>query len=92
MKAPAGSQGGRRRDLLHLGHLAAFRAFCESEGWQEEPARGHYEALRMRRSPVDPPLIVHRKADAVEHYTVWGESARMARRFFAERRRAEGRT
>lgn len=75
----------RSRCTLHKSKLAAFQAFCEENGWQAEPTKGGYEVLRMRHADRPDPLIVHDRTEAKEHYTTWGESARMVKRWMRVR-------
>ncbi|WP_067753019.1 hypothetical protein [Orrella dioscoreae] len=75
----------RSRCTLHKTRLAAFQTFCEGRGWTAEPTKGDYEVLRMRHPDRRFPLIVHDRHDAPEHYTTWGESARMLGPFLRAR-------
>jgi len=65
------------------------QAFCEGRGWTVEPAKGGYEALRMRHPDRKDPLIVHDRDGANEHYTTWGESARMVSAMLRARKKGE---
>lgn len=78
----------RSRSLLHLTKLAAFKAFCASRGWREEPIKGPYEVLRMTRAG-SPTLIVYTRNTATEHCTVHGIALEMTRAFLRERSRSE---
>lgn len=70
----------RSRCLLHLSKLDAFRAFCESRGWTNDPVLADYQRLRMTKDG-HAMLIVYAKNDATEHCTVFGEGLRLAREF-----------
>jgi hypothetical protein len=76
----------RRRDLLHFNKLAAFQAFCESQGWVNEGCLGPYERLRMRRGKEV--LLVYARNQATEHCTVHGIAEQMARAFIHHNRTA----
>lgn len=78
----------RSRCTLHKEKLDAFRAFCEWRGWTAEAPKGLYEVLRMRHPDRKDLLIVHERDGATEHYTTWGESARMVSAMLRERRSA----
>lgn len=77
----------RSRCTLHKTKLAEFKAFCEKRGWQAEPIKGGYEVLRMRHSERKDPLIVYDRNSAPEHYTTWGESARMVTALLRQRKK-----
>lgn len=72
------------RNMLAIGKMPEFIAFCQSKGWKVEPVRavvGNHEVLRMRNLDFKAPMIVHTTANAKEHYTVSGNSYKMARQF-----------
>ncbi|WP_339139061.1 hypothetical protein [Kerstersia gyiorum] len=70
---------------MHKTKLAEFQAFCEEYGWRVEPTKGPYEVLRMRHSGCEDPMIVHGR-DSGDHFTTWGESARMVRQYVRRNR------
>lgn len=77
----------RSRSTLHKTKLPELKAFCEKRGWLAEPLKGGYEVLRMRHAGRKDPLIVYDRNNAPEHYTTWGESARMVTAMLRERRK-----
>lgn len=77
---------GRSRNRLHVNKLNAFVQFCKAHGWEVEPTKGDFEALRMRHPNKSQPLIVHARlstdnGNPLVHYTTWGESERMLENF-----------
>jgi hypothetical protein len=77
----------RRRDLLHFNKLAAFQAFCESQGWVNELVKGPYERLRMTKNGREI-LLVYARSSATEHLTTHGVAEQMARAFISHNHRA----
>jgi hypothetical protein len=75
----------RSRSLLHLNKLAAFQAFCESQGWLNEPVKGPYERLRMTKNGREI-LIVYARDSAIQHCTVHGVAKQMAHAFINQRK------
>ena len=76
----------RHRDLLHISKLDDFCAFCESQGWEKKDTKDIWEVLRMYHPILFEWLVVHRKAGATEHYTTWGNSAKLTRQFLTDKR------
>lgn len=79
----------RSRCLLMPKHLSEFSQFCSKKGWQLENTKGHYEVLRMRHPDISEPMIVHHRDVSEVHLTVWGQSERLANKFFAAKRLLE---
>lgn len=75
----------RSRCTLHKTKLTEFQKFCEEYGWRAEPTKGPYEVLRMRHSGCKDPMIVHGR-NSGDHFTTWGESARMVRQYIRSKR------
>lgn len=69
----------RDRGLLHFSQISALTEWAKRRGWKEEPTKDTYEVLRLRQGKQC--AIFHRKSEAKEHVTVWGESERLAREF-----------
>lgn len=71
----------RSRSRLHFNQIAAFIEFCESQGWCKVPVKGDYECLRMRHPGQKEPMIVHSTNSASAHFTTWGKSDSLAKKF-----------
>lgn len=56
------------RNLLHKSHLEEFKEWLIKTGWQIHDNKGAYEVLRASKGSKW--LIVYRRSDAKEHYTV----------------------
>ena len=67
------------RNLLHKSHLDAFKEWLINNGWQIHDPRGLYEVLRASKGGKW--LIVYRRADAKEHYSVRDVDYSTVRRF-----------
>jgi hypothetical protein len=76
----------RSRCLLHFNQIEAFIEFCKSEGWHIVPTKGEYECLRMVNGDRKHPLIVHSRNSAKAHFTTWGESEWMTKKFLANKK------
>lgn len=76
------------RNLLHKSHLEAFKEWLITSGWRIHEPRGFYEVLRASYGTKW--LIVYRKADVKEHYSVRDVDVQTVIRFF--RWRAENGT
>lgn len=62
------------------------RTKAAMEKLRAEPTKGPYEVLRMRHSGCEDPMIVHGR-DSGDHFTTWGESARMVRQYIRSKRK-----
>lgn len=67
------------RNLLHKSHLEEFREWLVKTGYQIHETKGIYEVLRASRGGSV--LIVYRKADLKEHYSVRDIDCSIVRRF-----------
>lgn len=56
------------RNILHQSRLEAFREWLVKDGWQIHDPTGIYEVLRAKKGGRW--LIVYRRTDAKEHYSV----------------------
>lgn len=77
---------GRDRGLLHVNQLDAFKAWAADSGWIEEPAKGHYEVFRLRRTGNEHPAIYYQRAHETVHVTSWGVGLTLAHRYIRHRR------
>lgn len=73
------------RQLLALSKLDEFVAWAESQGFQREPIKGTFEALRLRISGR-PPLIFFARSttaagEATQHATAQHEGTQLVHRF-----------
>ena len=76
------ASSNRSRNRLHVSKLEAYKQFCVSQGWVEEPGKSFFEILRMRHPEVKDLLIVHtRCTDKLVHFTIWGVSAQLFNEF-----------
>jgi hypothetical protein len=74
------------RNLLHKIHLEAFKEWLKNDGWAIlDGARGLYEVIRAKKG--DRWLIVYRKADAKEHYSVRDVDCGIVRNFLRRKKR-----
>lgn len=79
------------RNLLHKSHLEEFKEWLIKVGYQIHDTKGPYEVLRASKGSKW--LIVYRKADAKEHYTVRDIDYTTVSRFLRARRTdPDGRT
>lgn len=76
------------RNLLHKSHLEEFKEWLIKCGWQICEPKTIYEVLRSRRGGVW--LIVYRKSENKEHYTVRDLDYSTVRRFLKDRRSGHG--
>jgi hypothetical protein len=81
---------GRKRDLLHVNKLDAFKAWCERKGLiiLESPEKAIYEALRLD-NPADTPGVPHiifYLRNGAQHVTVPKEGVELVREFIREAR------
>lgn len=70
------------RNLLHVSRLEAFKEWLINDGWRICSKRGIYEVLRAKKG--DRWVIVYRKTDAEEHYSVRDADCSIVRRFIRE--------
>lgn len=73
------------RNLLHKNKLEDFKRWLISKGWELEPTRGVYEALRARRGNGSP-LIIFAKDDHKEHVTVQSKDFRVVKAYLRDSR------
>jgi hypothetical protein len=73
------------RKHLHFDHLDKFAKFCSSHGWLELDLYGDGEVLRMRHPKEKGVLTVFAKQNATQHFTTWGHSERMAKKFYRQK-------
>ena len=59
-----------RRNLLHKSKLEKFKDFLILDGWEIQPTKNHWEILRAVKKNKKYPLIVYRKYEIKEHYTL----------------------
>lgn len=77
------------RNLLHQSKLGAFERWLENDGWTICAVKGFYEVLRAKKNGRY--LLVYRKLDAKEHYSVMDADCGIVRKFLAaERRKSDG--
>jgi hypothetical protein len=69
----------RDRGLLHFNQLPALIEWAKRQGWKQVETKGDFEVLRLRRDRQC--AIFHRKSEAREHLTVWGDSERLTKDF-----------
>ena len=67
------------RNLLHKSHLEQFKEWLIKTGYQIHGTKGLYEVLRASRGSKM--LIVYRKTDLKEHYSVRDIDCSTVRRF-----------
>ena len=72
------------RNLLHQSKLGDFTEWLVLDGWKIHPSKGLYEVLRAKKH--DRLLIVYRKADAKEHYSVMDKDCGVVRAFLRSMR------
>ena len=68
------------RHLLHHSQLDAFGYWLCTQGWVLCTPRGDWEVLRAR-NPQGKLLIVFRRADAKEHYSVQDKDVPIVKKF-----------
>ena len=76
----------RSRNRLHKKMLPYFKTYLKGCGWTEEPTKGVFEVLRMRRDGNKDPLLVYDRIEAKEHFTTHGIAELMLDAFIASRR------
>ncbi|WP_290776097.1 hypothetical protein [Anaerofustis sp.] len=59
-----------RRNLLHKTKLEEFKKFLILNGWEIQPVKGEWEILRAKNKNEKYPLIVYKRYDVKEHYTL----------------------
>ena len=70
------------RHLLHMNKLEKFKQWLELDGWEIQANKDLFEVLRARKDGRY--LIVYRKLDASEHYSIKDADAPVVRRFLKE--------
>lgn len=68
-----------QRCLLHISKLEAFSEWLEKDGWQICDTKGFYEVLRAKKEKRW--LIVYRKLDVKEHYSILDKDYGIVRSF-----------
>ena len=58
------------RDLLHKNKLDEFRKWLFTDGWTEEKTKGEFEILRATKPNKKRPLIIYKRIDSKEHYSI----------------------
>lgn len=58
------------RDLLHKNKLDEFREWLFADGWTEEKTKGEFEVLRATKPNKKRPLIIYKRTDSKEHYSI----------------------
>jgi hypothetical protein len=59
-----------RRNLLHKTKLEEFKKFLILNGWEIQQVKGEWEILRAKNKNEKYPLIVYKRYDVKEHYTL----------------------
>lgn len=70
------------RNLLHKSKLNAFEAWLNSKGYETAEPKSYWEVLRAKKG--NRTVIVYRKANATEHYTLMDRDYHMYRQFLKD--------
>ena len=70
------------RCLLHKNKLEKFKQWLELDGWEIQDNKDLFEVIRARKDGRY--LIVYRRLDASEHYSIKDVDASIVRRFLKE--------
>ena len=73
------------RSLLHKSKLERFGKWLESRGWTLQEPKGFYEVLRATANGKHT-LVVWRRLELIEHYTVSDKWAVLVREFIKNER------
>lgn len=67
------------RNLLHINKLPSLKDWLVNNGFEIQPTKGYYEVLRAKKGKDT--IVIYRKLDAKEHYTVQDKDWHLIRRF-----------
>ena len=73
-----------QRDLLHKSKLDDFRSWLFDKGWSIEDTKGDYEVLRAVKDKRT--LILYRRAEVKEHYSVQDKDVAIVREYIKDRK------
>jgi len=77
----------RDRGLLHNSRLDDFVTWAAGQDYAQEPPKGPYEVLRLKREG-EPPVIYHERSgwrhQNPQHITAHGLGLKLVRRFIQE--------
>jgi hypothetical protein len=68
------------RDILHKSKLKDFKEWLKTNSWNIESPKGEYEVLRATK-PNNKPLIIFRRLEVKEHYSVPDNHVRLVYSF-----------
>ena len=72
------------RCLLHKNKLDLFKWWLTTKGYEIQPPKDFYEALRAKKDKET--IIIYRKNEIKEHLTVQQKDHRLVRQFIRETR------
>lgn len=70
------------RNMLHFSHLERFEKWMADKGFAKQAPIEPYEAYRARKGTNT--VVIYRRNDAKEHFTIQRKDETLVRRFLRE--------